>query len=81
MHGGAAVSGAPTGNQSALKHGIYAREVMDERRRLQMHMANVPKTPEALNQRRLEGALRYTGELRFRQSHCGGEHVTDRDAD
>jgi hypothetical protein len=35
MHGGAAGSGAPRGNRNALKHGLYTRAAMDERRRMQ----------------------------------------------
>ena len=34
MHGGAKGSGAPLGNQNALKHGMYTREALEERRRL-----------------------------------------------
>jgi hypothetical protein len=33
MHGGAPGSGAPIGNQNALKHGDYTREAIAERRR------------------------------------------------
>jgi hypothetical protein len=33
MHGGAPGSGAPLGNQNALKHGRYTREKKAERRR------------------------------------------------
>jgi len=32
MHGGAPGSGAPRGNQNALKHGMYTREALEERR-------------------------------------------------
>ncbi|GHA84998.1 hypothetical protein GCM10009069_05140 [Algimonas arctica] len=32
MHGGAAGSGAPKGNQNALKHGAFTREMLEERR-------------------------------------------------
>jgi len=32
MHGGAPGSGAPRGNQNALKHGLYTREAFAERR-------------------------------------------------
>jgi len=35
MHGGAPGSGAPRGNQNALKHGLYTRKALDERRRVQ----------------------------------------------
>ena len=30
MHGGAKGSGAPKGNQNALKHGIYTRKALEE---------------------------------------------------
>lgn len=33
MHGGAEGSGAPIGNQNALKHGRFTREAMAERKR------------------------------------------------
>ncbi len=33
MHGGAFGSGAPRGNQNALKHGWFTREAIKERRR------------------------------------------------
>lgn len=32
MHGGAQGSGAPRGNSNALKHGLYTREAIAERR-------------------------------------------------
>jgi uncharacterized protein YjcR len=35
MHGGAAGSGAPHGNQNALKHGRYTRQRVEERRQTQ----------------------------------------------
>jgi glucans biosynthesis protein len=34
MHGGAPGSGAPLGNQNALKHGHFTREKRAERRRI-----------------------------------------------
>ncbi len=34
MHGGAEGSGAPKGNKNALKHGLYTREAIEERRQL-----------------------------------------------
>jgi glucans biosynthesis protein len=34
MHGGAQGSGAPPGNQNALKHGLYTREAFAERQQL-----------------------------------------------
>jgi len=34
MHGGAAGSGAPAGNTNALKHGMYTREAIADRKAL-----------------------------------------------
>jgi len=34
MHGGGPCSGAPKGNQNALKDGLYTREAREERRRV-----------------------------------------------
>lgn len=34
MHGGAKGSGAPKDNQNALRHGLYTREAMAERKAL-----------------------------------------------
>ena len=34
MHGAAKGSGAPKGNQNALKHGLYTREAIAERKAL-----------------------------------------------
>jgi len=34
MHGGAFGSGAPRGNKNAVKHGLYTREAIAQRRRL-----------------------------------------------
>jgi glucans biosynthesis protein len=34
MHGGAWGSGAPRGNKNALKHGLYTREALAERRQV-----------------------------------------------
>ena len=35
MHGGAPGSGAPMGNDNALKHGLFTRAAIDERKQLQ----------------------------------------------
>jgi uncharacterized protein YjcR len=32
MHGGAKGTGAPTGNQNALKHGTYTKEAFQQRK-------------------------------------------------
>jgi len=34
MHGGGAGTGAPVGNQNALKHGLYTKEAIRERKAL-----------------------------------------------
>jgi uncharacterized protein YjcR len=38
MHGGARGSGAPRGNKNALKHGLYTREAIEQRRQLRALM-------------------------------------------
>ena len=38
MHGGAPGSGAPRGNKNALKHGLYTRGAIEERRQLRALM-------------------------------------------
>jgi uncharacterized protein YjcR len=35
MHGGAPGSGAPKQNQNALKHGVYTRQAIEERKQVQ----------------------------------------------
>lgn len=35
MHGGAAGSGAPRANRNARKHGLFAGDAVEERRRIQ----------------------------------------------
>jgi uncharacterized protein YjcR len=37
MHGGAAGSGAPAGNQNALRHGMYSRDTLEFKK----HMRNL----------------------------------------
>lgn len=44
MHGGAEGSGAPAGNQNALKHGRFTREAMAERRALRELLREVGET-------------------------------------
>jgi hypothetical protein len=36
MHGGAPGTGAPQGNQNALKHGLFTREAIAERQSVQL---------------------------------------------
>jgi hypothetical protein len=35
MHGGAPGSGAPIGNTNAIKHGLYTREALAEKKSIQ----------------------------------------------
>lgn len=49
MHGGAPGSGAPRGNQNALKHGRYRREAVEERFRLHDLMKTISETLKSLN--------------------------------
>ena len=44
MHGGAQGSGAPKGNKNALKHGLYTRVLIDERRYLTAFMREMKET-------------------------------------
>ena len=49
MHGGAPGSGAPKGNKNALKHGMYTREAIEERRQLRQFMREAKKFVEELD--------------------------------
>ena len=40
MHGGAAGSGAPKGNQNALKSGFFTRQAIEERKQLRALLRN-----------------------------------------
>jgi hypothetical protein len=42
MHGGAPGSGAPRGNQNALKNGLHTRKAIEERRQLRALMRQSP---------------------------------------
>jgi len=44
MHGGASGSGAPLGNQNALKHGRFTGDKKAERRRMSEQLRLVRKT-------------------------------------
>lgn len=48
MHGGAQGSGAPRGNQNALKHGRYRRETIEERLRLRDLVKTVAETLQSI---------------------------------
>jgi glucans biosynthesis protein len=43
MHGGAPGSGAPYGNQNALKHGRYTRKAIARRRKLRRQFREVKR--------------------------------------
>jgi uncharacterized protein YjcR len=44
MHGGATGSGAPRGNTNALKHGMYTREAIADRKALGDMMRDFKET-------------------------------------
>ena len=46
MHGGAEGSGAPKGNQNALKHGRYTKAAIEERRKLRQLIRDANKLLE-----------------------------------
>ena len=48
MHGGAEGSGAPKGNQNALKHGRFTKAAIEERRRLRQLMRDANKFLEEI---------------------------------
>jgi hypothetical protein len=48
MHGGAAGSGAPVGNRNALKHGLYTREAIAQRRAIHELLRDARETLERL---------------------------------
>ena len=52
MHGGAASSGAPTGNTNALKHGRYTAEAIARRRPLSELIRMARVTLAELKERR-----------------------------
>ena len=46
MHGGAEGSGAPKGNQNALKHGRFTKAAIEERKRLRKFIRDANKALE-----------------------------------
>ena len=48
MHGGAPESGAPRGNQNARKHGLFTRDAIAGRRRIQALLAEARKLLQAM---------------------------------
>ena len=48
MHGGAKGSGAPQGNQNALKHGLYTTEIRDWKRAVKRLVRDATKGLEDL---------------------------------
>ena len=43
MHGGTPESGAPPGNQNAVKHGLYTKAAIEERKQLRTLMRDAQK--------------------------------------
>ena len=48
MHGGAPGSGAPRANQNARKHGLFTRDTIEERRRIQVVLGEARKLLEEM---------------------------------
>ena len=48
MHGGAQGSGAPRANQNARKHGLFTRDAIGERKRIQALLAEARKFLQAM---------------------------------
>ena len=48
MHGGAPGSGAPRANQNARKHGLFARDAIEERRRIRALLGETRKLLEEM---------------------------------
>ena len=51
MHGGARGSGAPIGNQNALKHGMYTKEALEERRALRSLIREMQESLQEIEDR------------------------------
>jgi len=49
MHGGAQESGAPRANQNARKHGLFTRDAIEERRRIEALIGEVQKLLKEMN--------------------------------
>jgi len=48
MHGGAPGSGAPEANQNAYKHGLFTRDAITERRRIEALIGEARKLLEEM---------------------------------
>ena len=48
MHGGAPGSGAPRGNKNAMKHGLYTRKAIEERRKMKDFLRQVRQQLQAI---------------------------------
>jgi hypothetical protein len=48
MHGGAPGSGAPRGNQNARQHGLFTRDAIAERKRIQALLGEARKFLQAM---------------------------------
>ena len=48
MHGDAPGSGAPKANQNARKHGLFTRDAIEERRRIQVVLGEARKLLEEM---------------------------------
>jgi uncharacterized protein YjcR len=48
MHGGAPGSGAPKGNQNALKHGFYTKAAIEQRKKIREFIRDAEKFLEEI---------------------------------
>ncbi len=51
MHGGASGSGAPIGNQNALKHGMYTKAALEESRALRRLIRKMQESLQEIEDR------------------------------
>ncbi len=51
MHGGARGTGAPIGNTNALKHGMYTKAALEERRALRQFMREMQESLQEIEGR------------------------------
>jgi uncharacterized protein YjcR len=49
MHGGTKGSGAPRENQNACRHGLFTREAIEERRRIEALIGEAQKLLKEMN--------------------------------
>jgi uncharacterized protein YjcR len=78
MHGGAPGSGAPRGNKNALKHGLYTREAIEQRRQLRALMR---QSRMLISRHRVSAAAAYRIGNPVRQPAAVSRKVSDESMD